>query len=136
TIAVTIDGKRALPALPVALVPPVRAPWAEDASASYVASTLDVPKSTKTDRSFAKASLVLDIAHTYKSDLRVELMTPGGKRVVVFDRTGGGDNNIRGTFAIDLPAGTKGPGVWRLVVSDHAALDTGSIDAWKLTLGD
>jgi len=36
---------------------------------------------------------------------------------------------------VALPAGTTGAGTWRLVVSDHAALDTGSIDGWRLSFG-
>src|SRR5262249_1654041 len=80
TTMIAIDGTRALPDVPIALTPPVREMWFDavrpEASASYVASTLEVPKSSHTDRAFAKATVVLDIAHTYKSDLRAELLTP------------------------------------------------------------
>ena len=34
-----------------------------------------------------------------------------------------------------LPAATAGNGEWRLVVSDHAALDVGTVDAWSIELG-
>ncbi len=140
TTPISVDGKRALPDTPIALVPPVHEPWevavGAEASASYVSSVIAVPASSRTQKTFAKATVVLDIAHTYKGDLRVELLTPEGKSIKIHDRTGGGDNNIKGKFPIELPPGTHTAGTWRLVVSDHAGLDTGSIDGWQLVMSD
>ena len=53
---------------------------------------------------------------------------------MIHDGSGGGGNDIRGTFEVALPEATHGAGTWRLVVSDHAALDTGTLDAWSLEL--
>jgi len=130
-----IDGHPVAADTPVVLTPPVHEPWMEDPNASYVASTLVVPPSSHTTGSFTKAKLALDIRHTYKSDLRVDLITPDGKTVNVHDGSGGSGNDITGLFDLALPAGTHGAGTWRLVVSDHAALDTGTLDAWSLQLG-
>ena len=104
--------------------------------ASYVASTLVVPDSTHTRGTVTSAKVTLDIALTYKkSDLRVELVAPSGASVRLHDRTGGGDNNIKGVFTASFPGGTIGAGTWRLVVSDHAGLDTGTLTAWSIELG-
>jgi subtilisin-like proprotein convertase family protein len=137
---ITIDNQRVAADTPVVLLPPVREPWADavdpDPSASYVASRIEIPASSHTQHPFATAKLQIDIKHTYKSDLRVDLVTPAGKRVPIFEGSGGDANDVKGAFTAKLPPGTVGAGTWRLVVSDHAALDTGSLDAWSLTLGE
>jgi subtilisin-like proprotein convertase family protein len=130
-----VDGHPVAADMPVVLTPPPHEVWMEDPSASYVSSTLDVPASSHTTGVFTKAKLSLDIRHTYKSDLRVDLITPEGKSVRVHDGSGGSGNDIVGAFEVALPGGTHGAGTWRLVVSDHAALDTGTLDAWSLQLG-
>jgi hypothetical protein len=139
-LPILVDGVRLRPGAPLALRPPVHQPWEDaigvDPSASYVASALDVPSDRRTARTFAKATVTLDIRHTYKSDLRIDLLTPAGAKVAVFNGGGGGANDVRGAFALDLPAKTTGAGTWRLVVSDHAGLDTGTLDAWSLTLDE
>lgn len=137
--AVIVDGKRVARDTPVVLLPPIRHAWEDqldvDPSASYVASTLEVPAEARTKRTFTTATLDLELAHTFKGDLRVELLTPRGERVAVHEQSGGGDNDLRGKRTIALPAGTQAAGTWRLVVSDHAALDTGTLDRWSITFG-
>jgi subtilisin-like proprotein convertase family protein len=137
---IAIDGIEVGRDRAVALVPPPHQDWEElidvDRSASYVASKLVVPSSSHTDKELKKIKLALDIRHTYRSDLRVELLTPQNQRVDVFGGAGGGANDLRGTYPIDVPAGTTGAGTWRLLVSDHAGLDTGTLDRWSITFGD
>ncbi len=139
TTRIVVDGLRATPGAPVVLVPAVEPSWFEavegTTSASYVASTMVVPATAASKKTYAEAKVKLSIEHTYRSDLRVDLMTPGGKRVVVHDGSGGGDNDLKGTFTVKLPAGTTGAGAWLLVVSDHAALDVGTVDEWGLEFG-
>ncbi|MBL0219494.1 MAG: proprotein convertase P-domain-containing protein [Myxococcales bacterium] len=137
---IELDGHRIAIDTPTLLLAPAHPPWmelvAEDTQpASYVASTLVVPSSSHTTKPITTASLTLDIAHTYQSDLRVELITPQGKAVVVSDQAGDGTNDLKGTRTVALPPGTTGAGTWRLVVSDHAALDAGSLDGWQLAFG-
>ena len=137
---VTVDNKDVRRDTPVALVPPPKQDWEDlieyNRGASYVASKLVVPSNSHTEKDLSKIKLTLDIRHTYKSDLRVELLTPQNQRVSVFDGGGGGTNDVRGTFALDVPEGTTGAGTWRLLVSDHAGLDTGTLDRWSLDFGD
>lgn len=139
TTKLAIDGRAVAPETPVVLTPPPREAWHEqieaEPNASYVASTLEVPESAATKQPVTKAKLELDIAHTYQGDLRVELLTPQGKRVLVQAPAGGTKNAIKGTREVTLPAGTIAAGTWRLVVSDHAAMDAGSIDGWSIDLG-
>jgi subtilisin-like proprotein convertase family protein len=138
--AIAVDGRRVASDTPVVLVPPVRPEWADavgyEGTASYVASTIEVPESSHTTHEVKSVKLDLDIRHTYKSDLRIELVTPNKESVRVFGGDGGGANDIRGSFTVTLPPYTHGNGTWRLVVSDHAALDTGTLDHWTLSFGD
>lgn len=140
TTAVVVDGKRATREAPVVLVPPAQPEWQKDLqldpSASYVASVVEVPSNSHTDRDIASAAVALELVHTYRGDLEVELVTPLGARLPLHERKGGGDNDLRGSHTVGLPPGTRAAGTWRLLVSDHVALDTGSLDWWSLTVGD
>jgi hypothetical protein len=102
--------------------------------ASYVFSRVVVPDVERARAPVKTASIDLDLSHTYRGDLRVELVTPDGKSVIVHDRAGGNANDLRGRYALALPAGTRAAGTWRLVISDHAARDVGTLNRWTLTL--
>ena len=137
---IEIDGQRVAGGKPVMVLAPAHPPWmelidGEQEAASYVASAIEVPASSHTTKPFDTATVALDIAHTYQSDLHVDLLTPQGKRIVVRDQDGGGANDLRGNVTVKLPPGTTGAGTWRFVVSDHAALDTGSLDGWRISFG-
>ena len=137
---ILVDGKQVKRDTPVALTPPPHQDWEDlleiDPHASYVASKLVIPSSSHTDKDFKTAKLTIDLRHTYKSDVRVELLTPQNQRITIHDMTGSGGNDIRGTFPVELPAGTTGTGTWRLIVSDHVGLDTGTLDRWSLSIGE
>lgn len=140
TTKVNIDGREVRRDTAVRLDPPAHQDWEDlieiDKGASYVASKLVLPSSSHTEKDFTSAKLTIDLRHTYKSDLRVELLTPQNQRVSVHDGTGSGANDIRGTYTLELPPGTSAAGTWRLIVSDHAGLDTGSLDRWSLSIGE
>ncbi len=139
TTMVKVDGLRMAPDTAIVLAKPVEPAWltaiVHDASASYVDSVIDVPDTAPARATFQTAKLTLDIEHTYKSDLRIALYTPAGEQVDVFDGGGGSTNDVRGGFDVTLPAKTTGVGTWRLVVSDHVALDAGTLAGWSLQLG-
>jgi subtilisin-like proprotein convertase family protein/Mg-chelatase subunit ChlD len=137
---VMIDGAKVAAGTAQMLLAPVHPPWFEvvaeqTEAASYVASVISVPVSSHTTKPISAATVTLDIAHTYRGDLRVDLITPQGKAIAVREPSGEGENDLKGQVKVVLPAGTTGAGTWRLVVSDHAALDTGSLDGWQLAFG-
>jgi len=141
TTAIRVDGARVAPDAPLVLAASVQPAWLEaldhDASASYVSSVIAIEPSAASKVGFRTAKLTIDLEHTYRSDLRIALLPPGSKDgITVFDGSGGGDNDVRGSFDVALPARTVGAGTWRLVVSDHAALDAGTLESWTLELGD
>ncbi|MGY6275051.1 proprotein convertase P-domain-containing protein [Methylomonas sp. MgM2] len=82
--------------------------------------------------------VTVDITHTYIGDLRLTLIAPSGRTVVLHDRNGGREDNIRKTFDIsNTPslAGLTGEsiqGVWTLFLQDLAPADTGLLTRWEI----
>jgi len=82
----------------------------------------------------------VDIRHTYVGDLTVTLVAPNGTAVAVHRRNGGNQNDLRRSWSTSdtpaLSALSGGPiaGTWRLHVRDEAAIDTGSLNGWKLAI--
>lgn len=88
-----------------------------------------------------KVKVKLDIAHTYRGDLKVVLVAPGGKEVILSNRAGRSEQNLVGTFGDGEAFAASGltglssvvnAGVWTLKVSDNARRDTGTLKSWTL----
>ena len=78
-------------------------------------------------------SVAVDISHTYRGDLVVELIAPDGTSQTLHSRTGGSANDIDQTYTPDFD-GTGIAGDWILRVSDRAGGDTGTMNGWTLTI--
>jgi subtilisin-like proprotein convertase family protein len=101
---------------------------------------LDVPA----DAALASVDCYVDITHSFKGDLVVELTSPEGTTVRLHNRTGSSANDIvtwydaetepdgPGTMA-DF-AGEWAEGQWELYVADMASIDTGTLHSWGLHL--
>lgn len=95
---------------------------------------------TQADGTINSIEVEVDISHTYKSDLIVELEAPAGTKVVLHNRTGGSANNIFETYTFANNTGLlelKGQavaGTWRLTVKDLAGLDTGKLNRWAIKM--
>jgi subtilisin-like proprotein convertase family protein len=101
---------------------------------------IDVPA----DAELASVDCYVNITHTYKGDLVVDLKSPEGTTVRLHNRTGGSANDIitwydtetqpdgPGTMA-DF-AGEWAEGRWELYVADLASIDTGTLHSWALRL--
>jgi subtilisin-like proprotein convertase family protein len=82
----------------------------------------------------------VNIRHTYRGDLRVRLIAPDGREALLHDRAGGSRDDLIETYtAAATPslggiAGASSLGNWTLHVADLAALDTGTVNRWTLTL--
>ncbi len=74
----------------------------------------------------------VNIVHTYKGDLKVDLLAPDGSVYVLHNRSGGSADNINATYNVNLATEALN-GTWRLQVNDNANGDTGYIDSWSLT---
>jgi subtilisin-like proprotein convertase family protein len=117
-------------------------------------STITVPS----DFVISKLTVTLNIAHTYDSDLVIQLVSPAGRVITLANRRGGsGDNYSVTTFdstaSLSIAYGTApfngtyapegslktfntldAKGTWQLRVSDVAAYDTGTLKSWSLTI--
>jgi serine protease len=80
----------------------------------------------------SSASISVNIVHTYKGDLKVDLVAPDGTLYNIHNRSGGSANNIVGTYTKNLTSEALN-GTWKLRVNDNAGGDTGYINSWSIT---
>ncbi|MGJ7902586.1 proprotein convertase P-domain-containing protein [Lysobacter sp. 1R34A] len=80
----------------------------------------------------ASTPVAVNIVHTYKGDLKVDLVAPDGTLYNIHNRTGGSADNVSGTFTKNLSSEPLN-GTWKLRVNDNASADTGRIDSWSIT---
>ncbi len=76
--------------------------------------------------------VAVDIRHTYKGDLRVDLVAPDGSVYNLHNRAGGSADNIIGTYNVNLSSEALN-GTWKLRVNDNYNGDTGYINSWSVT---
>ncbi|MFI8386558.1 M28 family metallopeptidase [Streptomyces sp. NPDC085540] len=101
-----------------------------DSPAAAVSSPITVtgvtgnaPATTKVD---------VNIVHTYRGDLVVDLVAPDGTVYNLHNRTGGSADNLVQTYTVNASSEVAN-GVWNLRVKDTAAQDVGYINSWKIT---
>jgi len=96
-------------------------------------STVESPITVSGRTGNASSALKVDvrIIHTYKGDLKVDVVAPNGTVFNIHNRTGGSTDNVIGTFTINASA-VAANGTWKLRVNDNANGDTGYIDSWSL----
>ncbi|GGU32865.1 S8 family peptidase [Lentzea flava] len=82
----------------------------------------------------APATLKVDvnIVHTYRGDLVVDLIAPDGTAYRLQNSSNDSADNIVQTFTVNASSEVAN-GTWKLKVQDVAAVDTGYINSWKLT---
>ncbi|MFE0501972.1 proprotein convertase P-domain-containing protein [Lysobacter soli] len=88
--------------------------------------------SGRTGNASATSSINVNIVHTYRGDLKVDLVAPDGTLYNIHNRTGGSADNLTGTYSKNLSSEALN-GTWKLRVNDNAAGDTGYINSWSIT---
>ncbi|MFD0726514.1 S8 family peptidase [Lysobacter brunescens] len=88
--------------------------------------------SGRTGNGQASTPVAVNIIHTYRGDLVVDLVAPDGSVYNLLNRSGGSADNVNQTFNVNL-SGEALNGTWNLRVRDAASLDTGRIDSWSIT---
>lgn len=96
-------------------------------------STVESPITVSGRSGNAPSSLqvAVRILHTYKGDLKVDLIAPDGSVYVLHNRSGGSTDNIIQTFTVNASSELAN-GTWKLRVNDNAGGDTGTLDSWSL----
>ncbi|MHB9854316.1 S8 family peptidase [Streptomyces krungchingensis] len=75
----------------------------------------------------------VDITHTYRGDLVIDLVAPDGSTYRLKSSSSSDSaDDVSATFTVDA-SGEAADGTWKLRVQDVAAQDTGTINSWKLT---
>lgn len=91
--------------------------------------------------SLASIKVSVDISHTFIGDLRITLVAPSGRQVVLHERNGGSADNVkRGYDTTTTPglsalSGESVQGDWVLWVQDLAPVDIGTLNRWELEIG-
>jgi bacterial leucyl aminopeptidase len=80
----------------------------------------------------AATPVAVNIVHTYKGDLKVDLIAPDGSVYVLHNRSGGSADNIVQTYSVNLSTEALN-GTWNLRVNDNAGGDVGYINSWSIT---
>lgn len=102
-----------------------------------IVSTLDINRSG----TVAKVKVSVDITHTYIGDLRIQLVAPGGRTVLLHGQLGGSQDNLVITYDSSAPlsplsalVGQGVLGTWSLRIADLAAEDVGKLNKWALEI--
>ena len=82
----------------------------------------------------ATSTVAVDIPHTWRGDLVVDLLAPDGTAYRLKNSSSSDSaDNVRTTYTVNLSAEAAN-GTWRLQVRDLYRQDTGYINSWTLTV--
>jgi serine protease len=74
----------------------------------------------------------VDITHTYRGDLVLDLVAPDGSAYRLKASSSDSADDLVTTYSVNA-SGEVANGTWKLRVQDVAAADTGRLNSWKLT---
>ncbi|MYX95903.1 peptidase M4 [Streptomyces sp. SID486] len=97
------------------------------------AVTSNITVSGRTGNAPSNLQVAVDITHTWRGDLVIDLVGPSGTayRLKSFSGSDSADN-VNETYTVNAAAESAN-GTWKLRVQDQATYDTGTINGWKLT---
>ncbi|MFI6566749.1 M4 family metallopeptidase [Streptomyces sp. NPDC050534] len=97
------------------------------------AVTSSITVSGRTGNAPSNLQVSVDIVHTWRGDLVIDLLAPDGTayRLKNFSGSDSADN-VQQTYTVNASSEVAN-GTWKLRVQDQAAQDTGYINSWKLT---
>ncbi|KJY44615.1 MULTISPECIES: M28 family metallopeptidase [unclassified Streptomyces] len=96
------------------------------------AVTSPITVSGVTGNAPATTKVEVNIVHTYRGDLVVDLVAPDGTVYNLHNRSGGSADNLVQTYTVNASSEVAN-GVWKLQAKDVAAQDVGYINSWKIT---
>ncbi|MGW5607678.1 M4 family metallopeptidase [Streptomyces sp. NPDC003753] len=97
------------------------------------AITSSITVSGRTGNAPSNLQVTVDITHTWRGDLVIDLVGPSGTsyRLKNFSSSDSADN-VKATYTVNASSETAN-GTWKLKVQDQAAQDVGTLNSWKLT---
>ncbi|MFI9236760.1 M4 family metallopeptidase [Streptomyces sp. NPDC053079] len=107
-----------------------RTPVAIPDAGSAITSPIVVSRS---GNGSAALKVDVDITHTYRGDLKIDLVAPDGKTWNLKDSDAwDSDADVKETYTVDA-SGVSATGTWKLQVQDVYANDDGTVNGWKLS---
>jgi len=79
------------------------------------------------------SKVAVDITHTYRGDLKIDLVAPDGSVYALKASNSDSADNVKETYTANV-SGETANGTWNLRVQDVARQDVGTINSWTLTL--
>ncbi|MFJ9157131.1 M4 family metallopeptidase [Streptomyces griseoviridis] len=97
------------------------------------AVTSSVTVTGRTGNAPSALQVSVDITHTYRGDLAIDLVGPSGAAYRLKNASPSDSaDNVQQTFTVDASAEVAN-GTWKLKVQDQAAQDTGQLNGFSLT---
>ncbi|MER5952495.1 M4 family metallopeptidase [Streptomyces sp. NPDC001893] len=97
------------------------------------AVTSSIAVTGRTGNAPSNLSVAVNIVHTWRGDLVVDLVAPDGSTYRLKNSSGSDSaDNVNATYTVNASSEAAN-GTWKLKVQDVAAQDTGYINSWKLT---
>ncbi|WP_010476445.1 proprotein convertase P-domain-containing protein, partial [Streptomyces somaliensis] len=97
------------------------------------AVTSSVTVGDRTGNASSALKVGVDIVHTWRGDLVVDLVAPDGTAYRLKNASSGDSaDNVKETYTVDASSETAN-GVWKLRVQDVSRYDTGYINSFSLT---
>jgi Zn-dependent metalloprotease len=87
---------------------------------------------TRTGSAPSNLQVTVDIIHTYRGDLVIDLVAPDGTTYRLKNAAWDSADNVQTTYTVNASSESAG-GTWKLRVQDVYSYDTGYINSWKLT---
>ncbi|MEO8670993.1 MAG: S8 family serine peptidase [Tahibacter sp.] len=96
--------------------------------------TSSIAVSGQTGNASATTSVTVNIVHTWRGDLQIDLIAPNGTTTRL-KSTSSSDSadDVHATYSVNA-SGSPRNGTWQLKVTDAYSSDTGYIDDWSITL--
>ncbi|RZQ60902.1 S8 family peptidase [Amycolatopsis suaedae] len=101
-----------------------------DAGAA-VTSTINVSACNR--NASATTKVEVHIKHTYRGDLKIDLVAPDGTAYPLKAANSDSRPNVDETYTVNASAESAN-GAWKLRVQDVYRIDTGNIDSWSITV--
>ncbi|MER7719153.1 M4 family metallopeptidase [Streptomyces flaveolus] len=96
------------------------------------AVTSSITVSGRTGNAPSNLQVGVDIVHTWRGDLQIDLVAPDGSTYRLKNSGTDSADDVHETYTVNASSETAN-GTWKLRVQDLGRVDTGYIDAWRLT---
>ncbi|MEU9589679.1 M4 family metallopeptidase [Streptomyces sp. NPDC048219] len=96
------------------------------------AVTSSITVSGRTGNAPSNLQVGVDIVHTWRGDLQIDLVAPDGSTYRLKNSGYDSADDVHETYTVNASSEAAN-GTWKLRVQDLGRLDTGYIDAWRLT---